>query len=170
MDELNAVSTSAQLLPSSSKVSLSSQNLQELEFFLSVPEKITRAGRTYDVMGTRAFKFVVESGRVSGVFQVSSEELNTISNHCLTKSQNAELQGILSSASLCKAQIDPDKICTQALVPAYARIVTASADYDLGAATDGCGTNSVDLCGTERDLLRGFIQHVNSQLPTLLCN
>jgi hypothetical protein len=86
------------------------------------------------------------------MIEVESESLEPVgphpAKHQLSATDLSTLQGLLQDASLCRIQrpIPPDMMCTQAIIPGYATIISAGQRYDLGLYGDGCKTSTVQLC------------------------
>ncbi|OFZ31653.1 MAG: hypothetical protein A2622_03490 [Bdellovibrionales bacterium RIFCSPHIGHO2_01_FULL_40_29] len=172
MDEINSLSTNSQMTTGdSSKVSLASERLREIQLYMQVSEQSVRNGKTFSMVGQQIYSFQFENNGLSNSFSVKSESTGVSQFYCLSESLKNELQLILNSASVCKAEDSnqPDQVCAAVMKPGYGQIITESNQYDLGAATDSCGNNSVDLCDSEGDLLKGFTQHLSSQLANLVC-
>ena len=91
--------------------------------------------------------------------------------YCLSDELKSELESILKVATICKNENEKpiDQVCAQDLKKPYAKILTEKNQYELGSATDSCGTGAVDLCGDEPLLLKGFVSHLKSKLETLSC-
>ena len=172
MDEINSNSQGSANL-SANKVVLAEHRLSEVNLFAKSEEKIMRNGNEFSMISVKKIELQFDESGLKNTFVVINEATNEVKNLCLTSSLKNELQSILAGASICKktaSEKSLNQICTAVMIPAYASIHIQSEVFDLGAATDGCGTNSVDLCGSEADLLKGFIQHLSTQLAHLSCN
>ena len=170
MDELGTISTNGQLV-SSGKITLSEHQIKSLQLISKFQETIVKNGTSFSVISDRRYDFAFDGSNLRKEF-IASSELNAASeNLCLNDDLKNELQSILVSASICeKPDQKSNQMCAAVIVPEYANLQTEADTYNLGAATDSCGSNSVDLCGSEADLLKGFTKHLDSQLQNLKCN
>ena len=170
MDEINSVSTNAQILTNTNAVALSEQKISEVVLNSKVQQNFQKNGTSFTMVIERRYEFAFDNMGLKNNFIVSDENSNEIKSFCLTTSLKNELQSILKSASVCKKSDGPkDQLCSAVMIPSYGAIQTEAETYELGAATDSCGSNSIDLCGSEADLLKGFTKHLDSKLQTLLC-
>ncbi len=173
LDEINSISSNGQIIMNSNKVTLSDHSIKNLQLFSKVQETMTKNGNSFSMIISRKYDFVFEGSILRSEFNVSSENSDLVQTLCLTAELKSELQSILASASICKKSEeihDSSLICAAVITPGYATLQTETEAYDLGAATDSCGTNSVDFCDSEASLLKGFIKHLDSQLLNLKCN
>ena len=173
LDEINAISSNGQIISNGNKVTLSDHQIKNLQLFSKVQETIIKNGNRFSMILNRKYDFVFEGSILRSEFKVSSENSDLVEILCLTSELKNELQSILASSSICKKTDDtqdPNLICAAVILPAYATLQTEVEAYDLGAATNSCGSNSVDLCDSEASLLKGFTKHLDSQLQNLKCN
>lgn len=173
IDEMGAVAANGQLV-SGGKITLSEHQLKGLQLISKFQETIVKNGTSFSVISDRGYDFSFDGSNLKKEF-IASSELNAVSEtFCLSDELKNELQSILVSASICEKSdqesAQREKICAAVMVPEYANLQTEADTYSLGSATDSCGTNSVDLCGSESDLLKGFTKHLDSQLQNLKCN
>ena len=164
VDEISSMHLSSSHA-SSSKINLSSEQVQQIDVLIEEKETITRGGNTYDLMVNK----MLEIDLKTGVFQVVSDLGGTPARYCLTESFKNELVSILKTSQICKSETVKDRICAQVIKPAYAQILTDVGQYDLGQSADSCGSESNDLCGDQAKMLKGFIATLKTQYKTLNC-
>lgn len=168
-DELQLYSKNAVLQPAQpSVVNLADQKLSAFQFTGRENEEIIKNGTTFTIVTDKIYHVDLATGKVA-----SESEFTQVQKHyCLTESLKNELSSILKSSSVCATAqpVTANKACTQEVQSGYAKILAEQGQYDLGAATDGCGTNSADLCGDNSNLLKGFISHLKSQLNSISCD
>lgn len=166
-DEINLAKNGTTSGNSSLKVNLAEQRVSEVQFLSEENQSITKNGRTFTIV-VNSTSFV---DLATGKIKVVSDLDGGSQNYCLTEDLKNELLNIVKSSSVCKLgnQIPSGSACTQALKLPYARIVTTNEQFDLGGASDGCGSNAVDLCEQQPDLLKGFAANLRAKLATLGC-
>lgn len=103
------------------------------------------------------------------VLDQNNEIVNGV-QYCLTVSEVGELHTILDSAKICedKAVVDEQRVCTMEYRFPYAKLHFPATEISLGEAMSGCHKGP-DLCGEHKDLLQGFLAHVQSNLSTKKC-
>ncbi len=168
-DELQFYSKSVQLQPAgSTNINLAGQKLNTFEFVGRENEQTEKNGTVFTIVTDKIYQFDFFTGKMT-----SESEFTQVQKHyCLTESLKSELIGILKASSICAITktVAENQVCTQSLQTGYAKVTTNQAQYNLGAATDGCGSHSVDLCDDNANLLKGFISHLKSQLNSLGCD
>lgn len=167
-DEINNLSKNAVGTSSSSKVNLSEQRIDQIQFLSKGPKTVTTNGSTYSLIVNTSQQIDLATGKIS----VTSDNSADVSLYCLTADLKNELLNIVKASAVCKstAQVASSQVCTQVLKLPYARIVTSNESFDLGSSSDGCGSNAVDLCEDQPSLLKGFAANLNAKLSTLVCN
>ncbi len=173
LDEINSLSSNGQLINHGSKVVLADHQIKDLQLFSKVQEKIIKNGNTFSMLSNRKYVFTFASSSLDNEVIVSSDSSELTETRCLTEGLKNELQSLLAASSVCEkpdAAHDTEKICAAVITPAYANLETESEVYSLGSATDSCGSNSVDLCGSESESLKGYIKNLDNQIQNLKCN
>ena len=162
-DEIN----SSNLNAFSNRTDLGLESIRTVVFTIPVTQTVVKAGNSYQINYNKALSIDVNTG----VITESSDMDATKSEYCLSSALKNELVSILKSSQICiKHPILPaGTMCSQALRLAYAQVVTSRAQYELGSATDGCGSNSVDLCDDQANILKGYIEAVKKQYQQLSC-
>lgn len=152
-----------------SKVDLNVESVQDATFMVEAVKAVTHpSGHTYQIQYQKVLSVDLATGRMV----VSSEADNTTSTYCLTDEMKEELISLLKSSQVCKAgeQRPPDRVCAQSIQQPYAELQTDRNKFTLGYASDACGSNSVDLCGEQANMLKGYIQALNNQYSTMACS
>lgn len=166
-DEINLAKNVTTSGGTSLKVNLAEQRVSEVQFLSEENQPIVKGGRTYTVIvNTTTFVDLA-----TGKLKVVSDVDGGAQNYCLTEDLKNELLNIVKTSSVCKVgnQVPAGSACTLALKLPYARIVTTNEQFDLGGASDGCGSNAVDLCEQQSNLLKGFAANLRAKLATLAC-
>lgn len=153
-----------------SKVDLSHESVKSVEFIVTDLKSIVHTtGNTIQVK----YQKFLDIDMVSGNITVTNDIDASVENYCLTNDLTAELNSILHSSEVCKrgavASADTN-VCAQVIHEAYANLFTDREQFSLGYASDACGSNAIDLCGEQADLLRGYIQNLKSEYSALSCN
>ena len=150
------------------KVDLSSESMESINFLIEATDTINHpSGHTYQV---KYFKNL-QIDLVTGIILESSDLNSNTANYCLTDELREELVHILSASQVCTTQPDipANTVCTQVMKTPYAQLVTLKQQFDLGSASNGCGSNSVDLCGEQANLLKGYMISLKQQYQQLSC-
>lgn len=148
-------------------IDLRGEKISQVSFSFQEDETVTRNSGSYVVHVNKNMVVALPSGHVS----VTSDLDNTGKAYCLTETLTNELIGILKSAKICKNEEKPaeGKVCAQVYKMPYASVITEKATYELGSATDGCGSNSADLCGEHAAILKGFYESVKANYKSFTC-
>jgi len=91
---------------------------------------------------------------------------------CATQEQIEELKILLSTSEVCvppAKEVPENQICTLEYQYPYATLLSEKLELKLGEAKGGCD-ESVDLCGQQKELLRGWISHLLSELKKQECS
>lgn len=165
-DEIN-LSTNANVVSSGNKINLSEQRVSEIDFISTDAQTVFKNGHTFSILANQTTQVELVTGKIS----YSSDTTNEVKFYCLTEDLKNELLNIVKSSSVCKGSFIPatGQVCNQALRLPYANIVTTNEKFELGSATDGCGSNAVDLCEQQASLLKGFAANLKAKLTTLTC-
>ncbi len=111
----------------------------------------------------------VSTGKMSVFLNYGNDRADDL---CLNESERDQLQKILSAAEVCKPVLAPevflDKQCTQLYRYPYAILVDRGTELRLGEKTNGCDVPT-DLCGTQSQVLKDFVQHVLTTLDQKSC-
>ncbi len=151
---------------SESKIELQGQKISGVNFLFTESEKVSRNSGTYDVLVNKSMKVSLPSGEIILGTDLDSKT----SRFCLTETLTTELINILKMAQICKKPAPPaGTLCTMAIQLPYAEIVTEKETFALGGASDGCGSNSSDLCDEQSTILQGFIASVKANYKSFEC-
>lgn len=162
-DELNSSNVNA----FSNRADLGLETIREVAFTIPSTKTVVKAGNSYQINYNKVLTIDVSTG----VITESSDIAPTTTEFCLNSALKNELINILKSSQVCTKQpvLPPGTMCSQVLKLAYAQIVTSKTQYELGSASDGCGSNSVDLCDDQPNILKGYIEAIKNQYQQLSC-
>jgi hypothetical protein len=107
----------------------------------------------------------------TGVIHVLDQNNDILSGvqYCLSASEVAELRTILDSSNICEEKAEVEgQLCTMNYTYPYATLHLPNSELALGESTSGCHKGP-DLCGEQRDMLQGFLAHVQNQLSSKKC-
>jgi len=152
---------------SSSKIDLNLEPIKSLQFSISDKKVLTKNGNTFEVIYNKSLHIDLDSGAIE-----ESNDLDSgLNNYCLPSSMKDELVSILRSSQVCRVDRIPaaGQVCSQAIVSAYASLVTSREQFDLGYAASSCSGLSVDLCDEQPQILKAYIQAVKSQYQSYHC-
>jgi hypothetical protein len=148
------------------KTDLQGQKISEVHFLFSENESVNRNSGSYQLAVNKTLKIALPSGEVI----VSSDLDRQTSRYCLTETLTNEVIHILKTSQVCKKpDPPPGQICTMVVKLPYAEIVAEKETFSLGGASDGCGSNSFDLCGEQAEVLQGFIASIKANYKSFSC-
>lgn len=146
--------------------SLTDLQVNQVKFSAEKESEIQKASNTFKVRTQVQYVLDPETG----VLAEYDEAAETFATYCLTENLLVDVRSILSGSRVCTAPPDPpDVVCTMAIVPSYAEIVTQNEVLKLGYSSSGCMGGSIDLCDSQPNELKSWIDSVRSQLPQLGC-
>jgi hypothetical protein len=151
-----------------SKYSLPVDDIASVNFYISGVSTVTKAGRTFSLKYNKTLKVDPDSGEI-----IEANDLNSDTNiYCMPEDVRQELLNIFASSQVCKTQpqLSPDQVCTQVYKTPYCEIAVGEEITALGSASDGCGSNSVDLCDGQKTVLQDFIQKLSSSYTSYKCS
>lgn len=161
---LNAIGSSGS---DYNKVDLNQEAVDSINFLIQDSQIVSRAGKTYQINYNKTLQINLKTGNILESSDLSGET----AHYCLTEALKNELIAILKSSQVCKKQQNSPagSVCTQVMKLPYAQVMTSREQFDLGSASDGCGNNSIDLCESQPDLLKGYIEAIKKQYQQLVC-
>lgn len=164
-DEINDLHSS-QIFPAG-KVDLSKETIVSINFFIPATENVIKAGNSYQINYNKSLLVDAKSG----IIIETSDLTDQTAQFCLTDSLKDELNNILSSSQVCSNSktVPEGTVCTQVMKMAYAQLITSRTQFELGSASDGCGRNSLDLCGDQAGILKAFIEALKRQYLNMPC-
>jgi hypothetical protein len=146
---------------------LGQAQINQVNLFFQEKQTVQRSsGSSYDLIANKTLKINLETSLIEAV----TEFKDTSEKYCLSEDLKSELLSILRASQVC--QVPPatqDQICTQVMALPYAQIITNQEQVNLGEATDGCGSNKVNLCGDQATVLQGYISHLKQVYSSLTC-
>ena len=162
-DEINGSNVNLSL----DKLDLSKEDMLSINFVVASTKSVNQTGNTYQINYNKTLLIDLKSGLI----KEGSDLSNVISRYCLPEDMKIELLNILVSSQVCTSQsaLPQGVVCTQVMKMPYAQLTTARIQFDLGAATDGCGSNSIDLCEVQAGILKAYIEAVKSQYQQMTC-
>lgn len=148
------------------KISLAQESLQSIQFKVAEVSKVVHGSTYYSVVKNILYSFDLNSGDLHVIDQSSGSD----QKYCLSESLKSQLNLLLSSSSICKTQmkINEGQVCAQVIKESYANIITNRDEFQLGSASDSCGSNAVDLCEGS-DPLKNWFKSIQENLPGLVC-
>lgn len=148
-------------------IDLRGEKISQVNFSFQEDETVSRSSGDYVVHVNKNLAVSLPSGNV----EVTSDLDGASKTYCLTETLTNELIGILKSAQICKNEQKPaeGKVCAQMYKMPYASLITEKETYELGSASDGCGSNSADLCGEHAAILKGFYESVKANYKSFTC-
>lgn len=163
-DDLSSLAKNADA--NSMKADLQGLKISEVNFLFSETETANRSSGSYQILVNKTLKVFLPSGEI-----ILSSDLDSKTNrYCLTETLTNEILHILKTSQVCKKPDPPaGQICTMAVKLPYAEIITEKETFSLGGASDGCGSNSFDLCGDQAAVLQGFIASVKTNYKSFSC-
>ncbi len=128
---------------------------------------ITQAKPT-SIFASHHLEIDIKTGVVHVVDQ--NNEVVVGVQYCLSSSDMSEIRSILASSKVCedKAVVDENLNCTASYKFPYAKLHFADSELALGEAMSGCHKGP-DLCGESKDMLQGFLAHIQNNLAGKKC-
>lgn len=163
-DEINQ--SALNLQGGSQKIDLNHEVVESVNLIYQDSKVVSKANNSYTVVYNKTLQVDLNTGII-----LESSDIETVTaNYCLTEALKNELVSILKSSQVCKsgAQVS-GQVCGQSMKLPYAQLITSRDQFDLGSASDTCGSNAIDLCDAQPDLLKGYIQNLKSQYKQLSC-
>jgi hypothetical protein len=152
--------------PISGKFDLQTEKISEISFIFQEPETVTKKSNSYQIEVNKNLKINL----LNGEMDLTSDLDSSSKKLCLTETLLNELNSILKTSQICKAApITDGRMCTQVMKLPYAVLVTEKENFSLGSATDGCGSNAVDLCAEQKSLLQGFVASLKTRYLGFVC-
>jgi hypothetical protein len=145
---------------------LANESLEKLHFKSNEVAQVSHGSSQVSVVKSLLYSFDLASGE----FHVIDQGAQTDIKYCLSENQKAQVNVLLSAGSICKngLKVIEGMVCAQVITEGYANIVTNRDEFHLGSATDGCGSNSVDLCEGSNQL-KNWFQSVRANLAHSNC-
>ena len=89
--------------------------------------------------------------------------------YCVNSESLKEINQLLYSDSICKSSIiRQGVVCAQVIQEGYAALLTNREEFELGSATDSCGSHKIDLC-KDSELVKAWIEKTKSQSANSPC-
>ena len=158
--------TSQQLDSKVEGQSLADLQVQQLKFFTEQNSEMQKGSHKFYVKTKLNYVLDPESG----VLAEHDEASGDLKTYCLSHELLADVRSIFSRSSVCRGGPSATEACAQVIQEPYAEVVTSNDVIQLGAASDACGSNKIDLCEDQSSVLRSWIDSVRSQLPQLTCS
>lgn len=144
---------------------LSELQVQNLKFYTEKDSEIQKGAHKFYVKTKTLYSLDTESG----VLAEHDQAADTLNTYCLNAELLTEVRMIISNSSVCRSGPSTAEACAQVITEPYAELTTSNDVIQLGSASDACGSNKIDLCDEQANILRGWIESVHSQLPQLGC-
>lgn len=145
--------------------SLADLQVEQLKFFTEQNSEMQKGSHKFYVK--TKLNYVLDPA--SGVLAEHDEASGDFKTYCLSHELLADVRTILSRSSVCRGGPSATEACAQVIQEPYAELVTSNDVIQLGLASDACGSNKVDLCEDQSNVLKGWIDSVHNQLPQLNC-
>lgn len=148
---------------------LSQKNLLSGIFYVDALKTLQKSNYSYQVKHQKILTLNMQSGKIIEKNDLDAEERS----FCLAAESLQALNSLLLQAQVCKfdkKESSDDVICTQVVKPAYLDLATSAENYQLGFASDGCATNTVDLCDEGQRLqLSDMIKKIGKSYTEKIC-
>lgn len=166
----NSLSNPAEVTPAE-KIDVSQAEILEVpesSFLESQLQPAIQQSKPTSTFASHHLEIDVKTGVMHVVDQ--NDELIPGVQYCLSVADLNELRVILDTAKICedKAVVDENTACTMNYTYPYARLHFPEVELALGEATSGCHRGP-DLCGEQKDMLQGFLAHIQSELASKMC-
>lgn len=151
---------------STNKIDLKSHKISEVSIIFNENETVPRNSGSYQIQVNKTLKISLPSGQISMISDLD----NKVEQYCLTETLTNEVIGILKTSQVCKKPDPPaGQICTMVVKLPYAEITSEKQVFSLGGASDGCGSNSFDLCDDQAIVFQGFVAFVKTNYKSFSC-
>lgn len=151
-----------------SRSSVPISDVTKISFYIPDIQTVNKSGNKFSVKFNKTLSLDMKTWEIVE----SNDYNNNTATYCMPSDMQTELTGIMSSSEICKSQpeLSPDQVCTQVMKLPYAEMNMGDESLGLGSATDGCGSNSVDLCDEQAEILKAYIEKLNSSYTSFQCN
>lgn len=148
-------------------IPLQNEKLERLQFKVMNLQNGLTVKNSYPISSTKH-----DVDLMNGVVYVTHPGQNDLVavKYCLTPDLLKIINSLLYSDSICISS-PPRKegsVCSQVLKEGYASLMTNRDEFELGSATDSCGSRTIDLCQNS-EKVKSWIEMVKSQSPVLNC-
>lgn len=148
-------------------IPLNQESVEGLQFKADRAVQVVNGGSSYSVIKKFLYDVDLSSGEIHVIDQVS--QVPTSEKYCLTEAMKSQVKALIQSSSVCKeGQIAADRVCVQIIQEGYANLITNRDEFKLGSATDGCGSNRVDLCEGSYEI-KNWFESIKPALASLSC-
>jgi len=140
-------------------------NVQKVSFYDREPVSATNSK-----IVSAENRYVIDFN--SGQVQLLDADEKFVRNYCLSEKLKTELTNILYSSKVCKnnPQLPEGTVCAEIFKMPYAEVETSNDVVPLGSASNSCGSNSIDLCDDQANVLKNWFKDFKSKLEQLNCN
>lgn len=161
--------TSSESLKYEYKLTLNQQKLISLHYRFQESEIIKRNTGSFEMLVEKSLNIDLNDGTIKLETSVTSSPSSL--SYCLSAEELSEFKNILTASEICKASpINDGRMCAQVMRVPYATLVSDIEKYELGSATDSCGSNLVDLCDqTQSEQLQKKLNDLFAQYKTKVC-
>ncbi len=150
-------------------IPLAGEKLEQVKFLV---EEVVMAANGPTTKYTTIQKSMHEVDLSSGIVYITTAGQNDLVavKYCLTPDLLREINGLLYSDSICKSshQLIDGQVCSQVKKPPYALLVTSRETFELGSASDSCGTQQIDLCHNS-GAVKNWFSKIKAQSTSLSC-
>jgi hypothetical protein len=148
---------------------LNQKNLLSGVFYVDAVKTLQKSNYSYQVKHQKNLTLNLQSGKILEKNDLDSEERI----FCLGAESLQDLNALLQNAKVCKFDKKDSSdavICTQVVRLAYFELMTSAENYQLGFASDGCATTTVDLCDESQKVkLSDLIQKIGKSYAEKKC-
>jgi hypothetical protein len=133
------------------KADLSSLNLLSVLFYVDSLKTVTKGNFSYQVKHKKILNINLHSGQIVERNDIDTEERS----FCLKAEVLSQLNSVLTTSKVCqfnKKSAQADQMCAQVVRSPYLEVLSSTESFQLGSASDSCGSNGVDLCNHEQKL------------------
>lgn len=166
--DYSSVSAHSSLIDESFEpIDLSQENIQKVGFRIDKPVAVNHNGKLYNLR--QSFKYEVDLSQQR--IKLLNDETGDITTYCLTDQLYEDLRARINGSKLCKYRpmLDEDSVCAQQIIEPYSTLVANQQHFFLGAAIDSCGSERVDLCDQNPNVIKEWISALEPQLDDLIC-
>lgn len=155
------------MLTVNEKQDLKQKNLTSIAFFVQDVQTVEKGQNKFQMKYTRTLDVDLSNGAI----EESSDLKSSVDTYCMPLAWRNELNTILKSSEVCQynPEILPETVCAQVITQPYAELRADEISYDLGAASDSCGSNKIDLCDQQSVSLQDFMKRLNASFSQMQC-
>jgi hypothetical protein len=146
---------------------LDTSDVKNVVFNERMPIQMNQSGKVYTLQDLVQFSIDLQTG----VIQQLTSQNNLMAKYCLSSEPLEALKTILQAGKVCeyRSSGSPNQLCSQIIIPGYAKLGTSQGDLEVGFSIDSCGTLTTDFCDDRGAAMKEWFVLLKSNLSKINC-